>query len=215
MRVLVLAGDAWHPAEIVQRGLGALDHAGFDFEHVEEGGRWSPAMMDEFPLVVVAKANHLGATDQRPWLTADSQAAFRQYVQRGGGLFVVHAGACYKDLPDMRGITGGAFLQHPDQCAVTVEPKAGHALAEGVESFTAQDEHYIMALDDAGADVFLRSRSGHGVQPAGWTRTEGGGRVCVLTPGHNAEVWLQSSFQKLLENALGWLAAVHNPKVSQ
>jgi len=215
MRVLVLAGDAWHPAEIVQRGLGALDRAGFDFEHIEEGDRWSPAMMDEFPLVVVAKANHLSATDQRTWLATDTQTAFRKYVQRGGGLFVVHAGACYKDLPEMRGTTGGAFLRHSDQCAVTIEPKAGHALAHGVASFTVQDEHYIMALDDAGADVFLHSRSEHGVQPAGWTRMEGRGRVCVVTPGHNVEVWLQPSFQILLGNALNWLGAVSNLKVNQ
>lgn len=206
MHALVLAGDAWHPAETVQRGLGALEEAPCTFEYVTTSDQWSASAMDGFPLVVVAKANHLSATDQRPWLTTDTQAAFRNYVQRGGGLLVVHGGACYKDLPDMRGITGGAFLQHPDQGQVTIEPKAGHALARGIEPFTVKDEHYIMALDDAGADVFLHSHSEHGVQPAGWTRAEGDGRVCVLTPGHNVEVWLQSSFQKLLGNALGWLA---------
>jgi type 1 glutamine amidotransferase len=52
--------------------------------------------------------------------------------------------------------------------------------------------------------VFLTTTSEHGTQPGGWTRTEGEGRVCVLTPGHNLEVWLQPSFQALLLNTLRW-----------
>jgi type 1 glutamine amidotransferase len=95
-------------------------------------------------------------------------------------------------------------MEHPPQCPVTVEPKAGHPLAEGSKSFTVKDEHYMMALDDEHADVFLTSTSEHGTEPAGWIRTEGLGRVCVLTPGHNPEVWLHPSYQVLLENALRW-----------
>jgi type 1 glutamine amidotransferase len=69
-----------------------------------------------------------------------------------------------------------------------------------------RDEHYFMAMNDSRADIFLQSHSEHGVQPAGWTRTHGAGRVCVLTPGHSEEVWLHPSFQKLLSNALHWTA---------
>jgi type 1 glutamine amidotransferase len=206
IRALVLCDDAWHPAATVRRGFEALADAGFVFEFSPHGSEWSPAMMKDFPIVVVAKANHLGATDQTPWITADTQSAFRDFVQRGGGLLLVHAGTCYKDLPEMRGVTGGAFLHHPDQCLVTVLPKAGHPLTAGVSPFTEKDEHYIMTLDDAQADVFLHSRSEHGVQPAGWARTEGSGRVCVLTSGHNLEIWLHLEFQKLLFNSLCWTA---------
>jgi type 1 glutamine amidotransferase len=109
----------------------------------------------------------------------------------------------------MRGVTGGAFLHHPAQCAVTVEPKPRHALTVGVDAFTEADEHYQMVLDDPHADVFLRSRSRHGEQPAGWTRIEGDGRVCVLTPGHNPEVWRNTNFQTLLRNGLRWLAKLN------
>jgi len=81
---------------------------------------------------------------------------------------------------------------------VTVQPKAGHPLCHDVAAFTLTDEHYFIDLDDAGADVFLTTTSEHGSQPGGWTRVEGKGRICVLTPGHNLEVWLQPSFQTLL-----------------
>jgi type 1 glutamine amidotransferase len=74
-----------------------------------------------------------------------------------------------------------------------------------VRPFAVSDEQYVMALTDPGSDVFLQSRSEHGSQPAGWTRREGRGRVCVLTPGHTADVWSNSEFQKLVINALKWM----------
>jgi type 1 glutamine amidotransferase len=92
---------------------------------------------------------------------------------------------------------------------VTIEPRSGHPLTKEVAAFTVRDEHYFMAMNDVAVDVFLHSRSEHGVQPAGWTRSEGEGRVCVLTPGHNLEVWLHPSFQKLLLNALRWSAKLN------
>jgi type 1 glutamine amidotransferase len=209
LRTLVLCDDAWHPAKVVQRGLNALADSRFVFEFSTHGSQWLPAMMHKFPLVIVAKANHRCATDQHPWLTADSQSAFKNFVRQGGGLLLFHAGTCYKDLPEMRDVTGGAFVSHPDQCPVTIEPKPDHPLTAGVNSFIERDEHYFMTLEDANADVFLHARSRHGVQPAGWTRSEGDGRVCVLTPGHNVEVSLHPEFQKLLRNGLNWLAKLN------
>jgi type 1 glutamine amidotransferase len=209
LRTLVLCEDAWHPADVVRHGLNTLADSRFDFKFVADGKQWSPMTLKDFPIVIVAKANHIGAGDQTPWLTTETQGSFREFAQRGGGLFFVHAGTCYKDLPAMRAVTGGAFLNHPEQCAVTVEPKPGHPLAAGANSFTETDEHYLMSLDAVDADTFLHTRSLHGVQPAGWTRSEGSGRVCVLTPGHNLGVWLNAEFQKLLGNGLNWLAKLN------
>jgi type 1 glutamine amidotransferase len=99
---------------------------------------------------------------------------------------------------------GGVFVKHPPQCPVTVEPQVGHPLTAGSAPFTLVDEHYFMELDDPQADIFLTTTSEHGPQPGGWRRTEGEGRVCVLTPGHNLEIWLHPSFQALLRNGLSW-----------
>jgi type 1 glutamine amidotransferase len=119
----------------------------------------------------------------------------------------VHSGSAgYKETPVLRALMGGVFDHHPPQCEVTVEPVEGHPLTAGSAPFTVKDEHYHMLLDDAGADLFLTTTSEHGTQPGGWTRTEGAGRVCMLTPGHNVEVWLEPSFQILLGNALRWCA---------
>jgi type 1 glutamine amidotransferase len=85
-----------------------------------------------------------------------------------------------------------------------VTPRPGHPLTAGCAAFTLKDEHYFMALDDAQAPAFLTSASEHGEQPAGWTRAEGRGRVGVLTPGHNVEVWLHPSYQAILGNMMRW-----------
>ena len=66
------------------------------------------------------------------------------------------------------------------------------------------DQHYFLDLDDDQADVFLTMVLEHGRQPGGWTRIEGAVRVCVLTPGHNVEVWLHPSYQTVIQNALRW-----------
>lgn len=211
-RVLVLCGDRWHPAETVRQGFAGLENEGFDFAFQEDGMAWLRELKNGCPLLVVAKANHQNAMDARAWLTPESQLEIRRFVQRGGGLLVIHGGiAGYDDLLMMRETTGGVFLRHPAPCAVVVQPATVHPVTRGVNAFTATDEHYFVVMDDLRADVFLYSHSAHGRQPAGWTRADGRGRVCVLTPGHNAEVWRHPEFQRLLRNGLDWVARI-NPK---
>lgn len=208
-RVMVLCDDMWHPAEIVRRGLAALGD-GFDFEFLENGEAWPRQGMSQFPLTVLAKANMQSSKTEEPWLTPKFDRAFTDYVRCGNGLAVIHAGtARYGELPAMNALVGGAFEGHPEPCEVTIEPVQNHPLTRGVTPFKVCDEHYFMAMGTAPVDVFLQSRSKHGVQPAGWTRVEGEGRVCVLTPGHGAEVWLHPGFQLLLRNALRWAAKMN------
>lgn len=206
MRALVLCDDYWHPAHVVREGLGALQAKGeFEFDWIEDAHEWSAERMVGYPAVVLVKSNNVSAADPDAWMTPEVENAFLEYVRAGKGLLVVHSGSAgYKETPVLRALMGGVFDQHPPQCMVTVEPVEGHPLTAGVAPFTVKDEHYFMLLDDAGADVFLTAASEHGAQPGGWTRAEGTGRVCMLTPGHNVEVWLEPSFQVLLGHALRW-----------
>jgi type 1 glutamine amidotransferase len=203
--VLVLCDDKWHPAATSREGLGALPTTDFRFDWIENAHEWSAERMATYQVVILTKSNNVSAADETPWMTAAVQAAFVDYVARGGGLLVIHSGtAGYRETTTLRGLLGGVFLHHPKQCPVTVTPRADHPLTAGSAPFTLKDEHYFMALDDEHADIFLTSTSEHGAQPAGWTRTAGAGRVCVLTPGHNVEVWLEPSYQTLILNALRW-----------
>jgi type 1 glutamine amidotransferase len=204
VRVLVICDDYWHPAATARNGLGALQDSEYEFDWIENAADWSAERMAEYGLVLFAKSDNVTAADKSHWVTEEVQRAFVEYVRRGNGLLVVHSGTVYAKAPTIRGLIGGAFISHPKQCPVTVEPQPGHPLAAGSEPFTVVDEHYMMELDDTQADVFLTTTSAHGTQPGGWTRTEGEGRVCVLTPGHNVKVWQHPSFQTLIVNALRW-----------
>ena len=205
MKILVLCGDHWHPARIAREGLGALTGTEFTFDWIEDARDWSPEMMKMYPVVILTKSDNLSETDEISWMTDSAQAAFLDYVCHGNGLFAIHSGtAGYDQKPVLRGLLGGVFSHHPEQCPVTVTPHLGDLLSAGNAPFTLKDEHYFMTLDDPQAKVFVTTTSEHGEQPGAWRRTEGSGRVAVLTPGHNLEVWLHPSFKALLLNCLRW-----------
>lgn len=205
MRVLVLCDDYYHPARTPRAGLEPLQDHGFEFDWIENAADWSVDTISRYPVVLLTKSNNVSAGDRTPWVTPEVETAFSAYVQRGNGIVFIHSGtADYRETLELRRLAGGTFASHPPQCPVTVEPRAGHPLTSGSAPFTLVDEHYFMELDATDADVFLTTRSEHGTQPGGWTRDEGDGRVCVLTPGHNLPVWLDPSYQVVIANALRW-----------
>ena len=182
-----------------------LTGRGFRFDWIENTTDWSVKGMHQYPLVILAKTNNISAADRSRWMTESIQAAFMEYVQKGNGLLAIHSGtAGWEQMPVLRSLLGGAFDHHPPKCRVTVNPQPGHLLTAGCEAFTLRDEHYFMILDDPLVDVFLTTISEHGTQPGGWRRSQGAGRVGVLTPGHFVEVWRHPSFQALLENIMKW-----------
>lgn len=208
MKVLVVCDDFYHPAHVVRGGLAPLEGDGITFDWIENAKEWSAEKIAAYPVAILSKSDNVSAANQSPWMTGETQQAWVDYVRQGHGLLAIHSGtAGYSAAAQLRSLLGGVFDHHPAQCPVTVEPVAGHALAAGCAPFTAVDEHYFMAQDDPQVDVFMRTVSEHGSQPGGWTRREGAGRVCVLTPGHNLEVWLQPSFQSLIRNTLKWCNA--------
>lgn len=209
MKTLVLCGDHWHPASIAKKGLGTLAGTEFSFDWIEDARDWSPEIMNAYSLVILTKSDNVSSTDQTGWIIDTVQKAFADYVRNGNGLLALHSGtADYAEKSVLRRLLGGVFTHHPEQCLVTMIPRAEHPLSAEIAPFTLKDEHYFMALDDSQADVFMTTRSEHGEQPGAWRRRDGSGRVAALTPGHNLEVWLHPSFQKLLLNTLRWCGGI-------
>jgi type 1 glutamine amidotransferase len=205
VKTLVFCADYYHPADVVRKGLEPLEGADVSFDWISDGVGWSPESLTGYGLVILAKSNYMTSDDRTGWMTSAVQDALTRHVRAGNGLLAVHSGiAEYERAAVLRRLLGGVFDRHPEQCPVTVRPRAGHPLTAGSSPFTLTDEHYFLAMDDPNADVFMTTASEHGEQPGGWRRTEGTGRVAVLTPGHNLEVWRHSSYQALLRNALRW-----------
>ncbi len=183
-------------------GLAQACRTGFEFHLADDAARL--AEETTFDAIVLAKLNVKSPHDSSPWVNESQEQLIKGFVDSGGGLLVIHAGTVgYQSAPMVRALTGGAFQHHPEACSVELTP-AAHQLTAGGASFSVYDEHYFVEIDKD-VEVFLTSHSIHGVQPAGWVKTAGRGRICTLTPGHESTVWGQESFQGLLHNALSWV----------
>jgi type 1 glutamine amidotransferase len=205
MKALVFCGDHWHPPQVTQNGLRGLADSGFVFDWIPDSRSWSAEQMAAYPLVILSKSNNVSAADSTAWMRDDVQAAFAEYVRKGNGLLAVHSGSAeYENAPVLRSLLGGVFAHHPEQCPVTMKPREGHPLSAGLDPFTMMDEHYFVVLDDPQADIFMTTSSMHGEQPGAWRRREGEGRVAVLTPGHNVEIWLHPTYQAMILNTMRW-----------
>src|SRR5689334_4954856 len=142
MRTLVICDDYWHPARVPHAGLAPLEERGFEFDWIEHASEWSAERMADYQLVVLTKSNNISAADQSPWVSAQVEHAFRDYVRQGNGLVAIHSGtAGYTQQLLLRALLGGVFISHPPQCMVTAEPRGSHPLSAGSAAFTLKDEH--------------------------------------------------------------------------
>jgi len=222
MRVLLLCDDFWHPGKIPIEGVSPLEKHGFRFDIIIDANDFKPEMLIEYPVVILSKCDEVTPEDKTSWKTEAVQKAFIDYVEKGGGLIVIHTGLVAGESTEtLDRLIGSRFTYHPHDCPVTVQPIKPHPITENVEMFTEVDEHYRLDIITDDVDVFMASYSPpqgeagkHNDDPyhntsawigaAGYTRTQGNGRVCVLTPGHHLPVWHNPQFQQVLENALRW-----------
>ncbi|MFT3868452.1 MAG: ThuA domain-containing protein [Nibricoccus sp.] len=206
MKLLVICGDQFHPAADVRAGLQPLiDSVPFEFDWYEQNVINPTSLMFEYDAVIIAANLRLKFGD----IFLQQGEIWYRYVQQGGGLLVLHSGNAGRlSTEPVASITGGAFIDHPPECPVQLIPRASHVITSGsIGSFVVTDEQYRMSIDQGDIDIFLRSSTAFGVQPAGWTRKTGEGRVCVFTAGHHPEIWLTAPFAAMLRNALLWISA--------
>ena len=221
MRVLMICDDFWHPGQIPIDGVAPLAELGFQFEIISNANDFKSAMLSDYPVVLLCKSDQTSQEDRTRWLTNEIQQAFVSYVENGGGLLVVHSGATIKGIDAFQKLIGCQFITHPNASPVTVQSIKAHPITDGVEMFCEVDEHYRIEIVSPDVDIIVASYSPpqgevdkyeedayHNtpawICPAAYVRTQGKGRVCVLTPGHTHEVWQNPNFRKMLVNSLQW-----------
>jgi len=224
-KVLVLCDDYWHPGQTVIDGIVPLKKEGFTLDIIVDAMDFKPEMLQNYPVVLLSKCDEISAQNKKSWKTPEVQKAFIEYVEDGGGLLVIHTGTVAgAQTVELDKLIGCRFTYHPAQTTVLVQPLKPHPITQGVESFWEMDEHYHLELLQEDMDILFASYSPplgeeskydedeYHNYPAylslsGYVRSQGKGRVCVLTPGHNPAVWLQENFRRTLKNALHWLTA--------
>jgi len=224
MRVLLLCDDYYHPGEIPIRGVEPLRAKGITIDVIQNAEEFDPATLPDYAAVIMSKCDHTTKQNEDSWKTEVIQDAFVEYVEKGGGLLVTHSGTIIgKATAKLDKLIGCKFAFHPANCPVLVQPLKPHPVTNGAKGFWETDEHYNIEILANDIDIFLAAYAGPQgeegkyetepyfnnpgcIAPAGYVRTQGNGRVCVLTPGHIGEVWLNPQYQILLENAIRWCA---------
>ena len=216
MNVCLICDDIWHPAEVIERGLAAMDREDLCFDVVKTAKDiLSPAFARRFDVLVNASGGTINAANNAPWfepgVTEFGPEAFRDYVKHGGGLVVVHAGLTVggpsSPAPAYTEAVGSYFVSHPPREETHVRVTAQNEITRGVADFTERDEHYQLAYTAPDIEPFLETTSEHGgTTVSGYLRRFGQGRVAVLAPGHTLAVWENINFQTLFKNAIRWAA---------
>ncbi len=193
---------------------------GWGHFETENGAAFSPEILARFDAVVFN--NTSGDV-----FSAPQQAAFKGFIENGGGYVGLHAagdnsheawGWYIKDL------IGALFTQHTmdpqfQQATVAVEDKDHPAMQGLPASWQRTEEWYsfdksprttgarVLATVDEktykpvgmfGKDLRM------GDHPAIWTRCLGKGRILYTIFGHRAEAFAEPETRTLLTNALGW-----------
>jgi uncharacterized protein len=141
-------------------------------------------------------------------------------VRGGRGFLGIHSATdTFYAWPDYLDLIGGYFNGHPWHQVVTIDvaDDADSLVAFLGNSLQLKDEIYqISDFDYRGSHVLLRldpssvdlGKTGVHLRPYGWPlawkRRFGLGRVFYSALGHEASVWQDPRYQRILTNAILW-----------
>jgi type 1 glutamine amidotransferase len=231
MKILLFCDDFYHPGAVPTEGVAFLREKGYEIDVISDTSNYDPQTIFNYRAVIMSKADHVSQANKTAWKTDAVQAAFVKFVEEGGGLLVTHNGMSANEDDDgnitdktlvLDRLAGCRFKFHPDNYPVTVAPLKPHPITTGVDIFTETDEHYEIEILSGDIDILAAGyKAAQGdpakyatepyfnapaaIHPSAFTRTQGRGKICVITPGHVLEVWQNPNFSQLLENALKWV----------
>jgi uncharacterized protein len=185
----------------------------FDVTATEDTSEFSTENLRRYAAVMFYTSGELP-------MSGTQKAALLEFVQSGRGFLGVHSATdTFYTWPDYLDLVGGYFNGHPWHQAVTIEvtDPTNPLVAFLGNALQFEDEIYqISDFDYRGSHVLLRLDQGSvdlgkaGVQrrfygwPLAWTRSYGQGRVFYTALGHEASVWQDPRYQRILTNAILW-----------
>lgn len=193
---------------------------GWGYFQTENGAAFNPAILSRFDAVIFN--NTSGDV-----FTPDQRAAFKAFVERGGGFVGIHAAGDNSHAAwawYMQNILGATFTEHTmhpqfQTATVTVESKAHPAVQNLPGSWQHFEEWYSFdhSPRTTGANVlitvdertyepvgFFGGDLRMGDHPMVWSRCVGRGRVLYSAFGHHAATFADPRQRQLLLNASRW-----------
>ena len=158
-----------------------------------------------------------------PW-TDQRLAQVRRYLERGGGLVLIHSATWTKPGPseevaELVGVGGFQLFRHGAIRLDVLAPE--HPICAGLPEtiILEDDETYwppspivegVTVLATSVEDKAARGSTPRAAQPMFWCYEPGSSRVFGCVPGHSAQTFDDPLFRKLLLRAVAW-AAGENP----
>ena len=154
------------------------------------------------------------------------QANFKTLLERGVGLVVLHhAIANYPDWPGYREIIGAAYFRKETEIDGVTHPKSEythdvdvsikvaddtHPVTAGLTDFSLNDEVYRKWILDPGNRVLLTTDHPESDPALCWVRNYAVSRVVCIQPGHGPGSFADTSFRRLVSQAIFWTAGKDN-----
>ncbi|MGA1235812.1 MAG: ThuA domain-containing protein [Limisphaerales bacterium] len=218
VRVLILSGSNNHDwratTPLLERILEGDGKFHVDIEERPE--HMTSAILAGYD-VVLSNWNSWGDESAPGW-SAATREAFTSFIQRGGGLVVVHAGSSsFYDWPEYQRVSAGSWdlgrTTHGPVHEFEVRIEEGeHPVTHGLDGFRITDELWLRSGFQPGVEVLASaysdpSQGGSGNwEPVAVVQQTGLGRTFFLVLGHDAQAMENDGFRSLLQQGIAWAA---------
>jgi type 1 glutamine amidotransferase len=217
-RILYFTHSAGYRHDVIPLSKAILTQLGsnsgvFEVTATEDTSEFSAENLKRYAAVMFYTTGELP-------MSGAQKTALLNFVRSGRGFVGVHSATdTFYTWPDYLDLVGGYFNGHPWHQAVTIEVvDPGDPLVAFLgNSLQVEDEIYqISDFDYRGSHVLLRLDPSSvdlgktGVHqrfygwPLAWKRSYGQGRVFYMALGHEASVWQDRRYQRMLTNAILW-----------
>jgi type 1 glutamine amidotransferase len=144
---------------------------------------------------------------------------FLKLLEQGVGLVVWHhALANCQDWPEFEKIAGARFWLQPGERNGVQVARSGtgggkvkmhiedphHPITQGLEDFEVTDETYNHQTFCAGIHVLVSTDHPGSDKNVAWVQRYGKARVFGCQSGHDAQVWTNDSFRRLMAQGIRW-----------
>lgn len=219
MRLLVFSRTTGFRHDSIPAGIAAVERLGeehgFAVESTEDSGAFIRDNLARYAAVVFMSSSGVVFDDGQ-------RAAFREYVESGGGFVGVHAASTTERGWDWYGeLVGTWFTRHPhvQPATIHVEDRGHPSTAHLGERWERVDEWYEFEANPRGrVNVLLTVDEGsyEGAafgpdHPLAWYREIGAGRSFYTALGHTAESFAEPAF---LAHLLGGITYVTAPRAA-
>jgi type 1 glutamine amidotransferase len=150
-------------------------------------------------------------------ISEDEKKSYDKLLKIGKGLvFLHHSLASYQDWPEFIWIVGGKYHEEKDSPASSTyqhdvrftvkisDPK--HPVTKGVSDFEILDEVYGNTEVLPGVTPLITTDHPLSSKVIGWTHQKENSRIVFLQPGHDKNAFFNPNYQKLVRQAIVFVA---------